>query len=95
VTLGLGDASVGTEVMWRSGVTMLGPEFSHGLKENLQISVTSPFQHFTLTTASIDRPLYGADAWRRSKSFWVGGSFAHPQGAPHETKPLFMPEPLP
>jgi hypothetical protein len=42
-TLGLGDASVGTEAVWRSGVTMLGPEFSYGWKENLQISITAPF----------------------------------------------------
>jgi len=42
-TLGLGDASVGTEYMWRSGASMLGPEFAYGLKENLQISISAPF----------------------------------------------------
>jgi hypothetical protein len=41
--LGSGDASIGTELDWRSGVYMLGPEFAYGVKPNLQISITSPF----------------------------------------------------
>jgi hypothetical protein len=41
-TLGLGDMSFETTVMWRDGVTMLGPRLSYGLKENLQISFSSP-----------------------------------------------------
>jgi len=41
--LGLGDASIGTEVDWRSGVYMLGPVFAYGAKPNLQISISAPF----------------------------------------------------
>lgn len=42
-TLGSGDASVETVVTWRSGVAMIGPQFSYGIRENLQISVSAPF----------------------------------------------------
>lgn len=42
-TLGLGDASVETTLMWRSGVTMFGPRVSYGIRENLQISISAPF----------------------------------------------------
>jgi hypothetical protein len=41
--LGPGNTSVGTTLMWRSGVTMFGPELSYGLMKNLQISVSVPF----------------------------------------------------
>ena len=42
-TLGEGDASVGTALMWRAGVTMIGPMVSYGFTENFQLSVSSPF----------------------------------------------------
>jgi hypothetical protein len=42
-TLGEGDASVGTAVMWRSGVTMIGPVMSYGITENYQLSISAPF----------------------------------------------------
>jgi hypothetical protein len=42
-TLGLGDTSVETSLMWRSGAIMFGPRITYGLKENLQISFSSPF----------------------------------------------------
>jgi hypothetical protein len=42
-TLGSGDASIETTVMWRSGVVMIAPMVSYGLKENLQISLSAPF----------------------------------------------------
>lgn len=41
--LGVGDSSIETSLMWRSGVTMIGPKFSYGWKENLQISIAVPF----------------------------------------------------
>jgi hypothetical protein len=41
--LGPGNTSVGTTLMWRSGVTMFGPQLTYGLMENLQISVSAPF----------------------------------------------------
>lgn len=42
-TLGAGDASLGTAMMWRSGVYMLAPYFSYGVTGNFQVSVSSPF----------------------------------------------------
>jgi hypothetical protein len=42
-TLGSGDASVETAVTWRSGVAMIGPQFSYGIRENVQLSVSAPF----------------------------------------------------
>ncbi len=42
-TLGAGNSSIETVSMYRSGVTMLGPRFSYGLNENLQLSVSAPF----------------------------------------------------
>jgi hypothetical protein len=42
-TLGLGDASIETSLMWRSGAIMFGPRVSYGIKQNLQISFSSPF----------------------------------------------------
>jgi hypothetical protein len=41
--LGQGDSSIETSLMWRSGVAMIGPKFSYGWKENLQISISAPF----------------------------------------------------
>jgi hypothetical protein len=41
--LGPGNTSVGTTLMWRSGVTMFGPQLTYGLMQNLQISVSAPF----------------------------------------------------
>jgi hypothetical protein len=41
--LGPGNTSVGTTLMWRSGVTMFGPQLTYGLRENLQISASAPF----------------------------------------------------
>jgi hypothetical protein len=41
--LGEGDASIETSFMWRSGVAMISPVVSYGWKENLQFSVSSPF----------------------------------------------------
>jgi len=41
-TLGEGDASAGTALMWRSGVAMIGPFVSYGFTENFQISISSP-----------------------------------------------------
>jgi hypothetical protein len=41
--LGPGNASVETVFMWRSGVTMFGPQVTYGLMPNLQISVSAPF----------------------------------------------------
>lgn len=38
-----GNASVGTTLMWRSGVTMLGPQVAYGLMQNLQVEVSAPF----------------------------------------------------
>ncbi|HTP34108.1 MAG TPA: hypothetical protein VMJ75_18145 [Candidatus Acidoferrales bacterium] len=42
-TLGAGDSSAGTAMMWRSGVVMLSPYFSYGITGNVQISISSPF----------------------------------------------------
>lgn len=42
-TLGLGDKSVETELMWRSGVAMISPRLSYGVRENLQLSISAPF----------------------------------------------------
>jgi hypothetical protein len=41
--LGAGDTSVETQYMWRSGVSMFGPEISYGLTGNTQISFSAPF----------------------------------------------------
>jgi hypothetical protein len=43
-TLGSGDSSIETVLMWRSGVAMLGPRFSYGVTENLQFSISAPFE---------------------------------------------------
>lgn len=45
-TLGAGNSSIETVAMYRSGVAMLGPRFSYGLNENLQLSISAPF-HLT------------------------------------------------
>ena len=71
-TLGSGDMSIGTEFMRRSGVTMLGPQFSYGITENLQISISAPFhvdhgEHPTgRFTAMVpgDPQIEGLFAWR-------------------------------
>src|SRR6202453_394112 len=42
-TLGSGDSSIETELTWRSGVAMIGPRFSYGVTENLQFSISAPF----------------------------------------------------
>ena len=42
-TLGAGDTSVETALMWRSGVAMIAPLVSYGATENLQFSVSAPF----------------------------------------------------
>jgi hypothetical protein len=42
-TLGSGDTSVETVASWRSGVAMIGPQVSYGIKENLQLSFSAPF----------------------------------------------------
>lgn len=64
--------SIGTEFMWRSGVAMFGPQFSYGIKENLQISVSAPFDvgygehptgRFTATMPG-DPQVEGLLAWR-------------------------------
>ena len=41
--LGAGDVSVETQYMWRSGVSMFGPQISYGLTGNTQISFSAPF----------------------------------------------------
>ena len=41
--LGAGDASVQTIVMRRLGTTMIGPQVSYGLKQNLQLTLSAPF----------------------------------------------------
>jgi len=41
--LGVGDSSIETSLMWRSGVAMISPKYSYGWKENLQISISAPF----------------------------------------------------
>jgi len=41
--LGVGDSSIETSFMWRSGVAMFSPVVSYGWRENLQISISSPF----------------------------------------------------
>jgi hypothetical protein len=41
--LGVGDSSVETSFTWRSGVAMIGPKFTYGWKENLQVSISAPF----------------------------------------------------
>jgi hypothetical protein len=71
-TLGSGDSSIETVLTWRSGVAMLGPRFSYGVTENLQFSISAPFdlnygQHpvgrFTATMPG--EPLAeGLVAWR-------------------------------
>lgn len=40
--LGAGDASVGSALMWRSGVFMISPLFGYGVTENFQVSVSAP-----------------------------------------------------
>src|SRR6201999_4669122 len=40
---GAGDSSIESVAMYRAGVTMLGPRFSYGLNENLQLSISAPF----------------------------------------------------
>jgi len=42
-TLGSGDSSIETVAMWRGGVAMIGPRFSYGVTENLQFSISAPF----------------------------------------------------
>ena len=42
-TLGKGDGSIETAMMWREGAVMFGPRVAYGLRPNLQISFTSPF----------------------------------------------------
>ena len=42
-TLGKGDASVETSLMWRSGTYMIGPRVGYGITPNFQISFSSPF----------------------------------------------------
>ena len=42
-TLGSGDTSVETTMMWRSGVAMISPRVSYGIRENLQLSISAPF----------------------------------------------------
>ena len=42
-TLGAGNSSIETAAMYRSAATMLGPRFSYGLNENLQLSFSAPF----------------------------------------------------
>ncbi len=42
-TLGKGDASFETAMMWRDGSVMFGPRVTYGLRPNLQISFSSPF----------------------------------------------------
>jgi hypothetical protein len=41
-TLGEGDASVGTALMWRSGESMISPLLSYGITENFQLSISAP-----------------------------------------------------
>jgi hypothetical protein len=41
-TLGTGDSSVETGLMWRAGVAMISPRVSYGIKPNFQLSVSSP-----------------------------------------------------
>ena len=41
--LGAGDSSVGTALMWRSGVAMISPLVAYGITENFQISFSAPF----------------------------------------------------
>jgi hypothetical protein len=41
--LGVGDTSIETTLMWRSGVAMIGPQVSYGLRQNLQLSISAPF----------------------------------------------------
>jgi len=41
--LGVGDISIELAIMRRLGTTMLGPEVSYGLRQNLQLSVSAPF----------------------------------------------------
>ena len=40
--LGAGDSSISTALMWRSGVSMISPQFSYGVTENVQLSVSTP-----------------------------------------------------
>lgn len=41
--LGVGDSSLETSLMWRSGMAMIAPKFTYGWKENLQVSISAPF----------------------------------------------------
>jgi hypothetical protein len=45
-TLGKGDTSFETAMMWREGSVMFGPRVTYGLRPNLQISFSAPF-HLT------------------------------------------------
>jgi len=40
--LGAGDTSVGTALMWRSGVAMISPLLSYGVTGNFQVSFSAP-----------------------------------------------------
>jgi hypothetical protein len=42
-TLGKGDASFETAMMWREGAVMFGPRVVYGVRPNLQLSFASPF----------------------------------------------------
>lgn len=42
-TLGAGDSSIETALMWRSGVAMVSPVVSYGITGNFQLSVAAPF----------------------------------------------------
>jgi hypothetical protein len=42
-TLGLGESSIETALMWRAGVAMVGPRVSFGVKPNFQLSLSGPF----------------------------------------------------
>ena len=70
--LGLGDSSVESSFMWRSGTAMIGTQYSYGWKQNLQLSITAPFHldhgdhpvgRFSATMPGVPE-LEGLLAWR-------------------------------
>ena len=42
-TLGKGDSSVESALMWRAGVAMIGPRLAYGVTGNFQLSISAPF----------------------------------------------------
>ena len=74
-TLGAGDVDIETDVMWRARSYMLAPRVSYGVRENLQISFSSPFHlnHGDHPTGRFDAMMPG----NPEAEFLLGWRFYH------------------